>query len=202
MKSSFHMLCGPPWITTNSGYLRCGSKPGGFTSRLWMRLPRLDVNQNSSAGSQSIPAARSVLKVVIDRHWPVRRSTRPSSCGRTALDQTAATTGALPAPPTAIREYVPASSLPTSRGCAARDRHLEQLVVAGALGEEEHATAVGRRHVLAHGFVEIPGDAPGCRRATATTSARAASAVYTQRSVAGCCLASSALPSGVNSGVE
>src|SRR5512133_854661 len=107
--SSFHWMCGPPWISTNSGYFLFGSKPGGFTSMLWMRLPRFDVNQNVSTGCQSIVAARAELNDVSDDQRPVARFTRPISCGLTALDQIALTTGAVASPPMAIRAYEPAS---------------------------------------------------------------------------------------------
>ena len=81
-----------------------------------MRLPRRDSNQNSSAGSQSMAAARAVLKLDSADQRPVARSTRPTSCGLTALDQMAVITGAAALPPTAMREYVPDASEPTSAG--------------------------------------------------------------------------------------
>src|SRR5512139_3398311 len=108
------MQCGPPWMTTNSGYFFFGSNAGGLITKLWICLPRLDVNQNSSAGSMSIAAARSVLKFVSACHFPDDRSTRPISCGCDALDQIAATEGAAAVPPTAKRPYVPTASLPIS----------------------------------------------------------------------------------------
>ncbi len=68
-----------------------------------MRLPRFEVNQNVSAGCQSIAAARAVLNVVSADQRPVARSTRPTSCGLTELAQIAPIMGAAAAPPTAMR---------------------------------------------------------------------------------------------------
>ena len=55
-----------------------------------MRLPRLDVNQNSRNGCQSIWAVRAVLNFVSGVQRPVVASTRTISGGFVALSQTAA----------------------------------------------------------------------------------------------------------------
>ena len=59
-----------------------------------------------------------------------------------------------------MREYVPASSSPTSALHRPASGTLEQLVVPGALGEEEHAPAVGRQLVLADRLRRTIGAAP------------------------------------------
>ena len=95
---SRHMLCGPPWISTNSGYFFAGSKPGGSATMLWIRRRAREVNQNSCTGCQSIAAARSTLNVVSGRQPAAGRC--GDFRGFTALPQPAAMTGVLPSPPT------------------------------------------------------------------------------------------------------
>ena len=58
------MFAGPPWISTRSGYLRDGSKPDGSAIMLWMRRPRVLVNQKCWSGCQSIAAAFAVANFV------------------------------------------------------------------------------------------------------------------------------------------
>src|SRR5712671_524539 len=93
-----------------------------------MRLPRLDVNQNSRNGCQSILAARSVLNLVSGVARPVAGSILTISGGFVALSQTAAILGAVVMaakatcrPPSVPLVIVPTScSLPPAAG--ARNR--------------------------------------------------------------------------------
>jgi hypothetical protein len=79
-----------------------------------MRLPRLDVNQNSSIGGSASAAACAELKDVSADQRPLPGLTRPASCGMAALAHTVAITGDAAGPPTASSAYDPASSGPTS----------------------------------------------------------------------------------------
>ena len=95
------MLAAPPWISTNSGYFRVGSKFGGRTIMLWIGGRAELVNQKCSGGCQSSAAALSRGEAVsarcvllaevdaddlggVDRAAPVRRS-RPCSVARDAI---------------------------------------------------------------------------------------------------------------------
>src|SRR5437899_8391364 len=81
-----------------------------------MRLPRLDVNQNSRSGCQSILAARSVLNLESGVERPVAGSILTISGGFVALSHTAATLNALPVVDVATRKppKVPLDIMPTS----------------------------------------------------------------------------------------
>src|SRR2546428_13905400 len=81
-----------------------------------MRLPRLDVNQNSRSGCQSILAARSVLNLESGVERPVAGSILSISGGFVALSHTAATLNALPVADVATCKppNVPLVILPTS----------------------------------------------------------------------------------------
>src|SRR5262245_10094905 len=61
-----------------------------------MRLPLLDVNQNSRSGCQSILAARSTLNFESGVQRPVAGSIRAISGGLVALSQTAAIFAVVP----------------------------------------------------------------------------------------------------------
>jgi hypothetical protein len=74
--SSLNIVCGPPWISTNSGYFLAGSKAGGNAIMLCRRTPRFDSNQNSCTGCQSIAATRSALNAEIARRVPLEASMR------------------------------------------------------------------------------------------------------------------------------
>src|SRR2546427_12598000 len=69
-----------------------------------MRLPRLDVNQNSRSGCQSILAARSVLNLESGVERPVAGSILTISGGFVALSHTAATVTPLPVVDAATRK--------------------------------------------------------------------------------------------------
>ena len=81
------MPCGPPWITTNSGYFFDASKPGGRTTKLWMRLPRLLVNQKVSMGGRSSCATRASLNLVSTSALPLCGAISAISPGELALSQ-------------------------------------------------------------------------------------------------------------------
>src|SRR4051812_20189034 len=83
------MLLGPPWITTNSGYFREATKPGGRTRKLCMRLPRLEVNQKLSIGGRSSCAARAALNRVSGVGLPFDGLISATSPGTLALSQLA-----------------------------------------------------------------------------------------------------------------
>ena len=61
---SRHIVCGPPWITTNSGYFLRSSKAGGSAIILWTFRPREFDVQNSRSGCRSRFAAFSTLNDV------------------------------------------------------------------------------------------------------------------------------------------
>src|SRR5215467_14276828 len=58
------MLCGPPWISSISGYFLLGSKPGGFTIQPWILRLSFDVYQNSSVCASCLPSSTSSFTAV------------------------------------------------------------------------------------------------------------------------------------------
>ena len=152
--SSLYIVCGPPWISTNSGYFFAGSKPGGSAIMLWMRAPRFALNQNSlhrppvdqgdalgvEGGERAARAARSRRCARLPAGSPRCPSSRRSP--------------ARPPRPDLQPESVPDSSRPISANLPARRGHGEQALAAVVLGEQVDGLAVRAQPVAADGAVE------------------------------------------------
>src|SRR3954469_17304947 len=79
--ASRHMLAAPPCIRARRGYFFVWSNPGGRTRKLWIFLPRDDVNQKCTGASQSTRAAFSTLNAVTGATVFEAGSTRTTSAG-------------------------------------------------------------------------------------------------------------------------
>src|SRR3954469_7291783 len=79
--ASRHMLAAPPCIRARRGYFFVWSNPGGSTRKLWIFLPRDDVNQKCTGASQSMRSAFSTLNAVMFVHFFATGSTRTISFG-------------------------------------------------------------------------------------------------------------------------
>jgi len=122
---------------------------------------------------------------------------RPASCGFATLDQIAASTGFSAEPPTLSRSSEPESASPTGRARHGK-WHFEQLHVALALGEEQHALAIGSNLVVADGVLEARGEQLPIA-SDASSSAQPRGHVHHFFDF-GCTFASSIEPSRVNWG--
>ena len=67
-KENPYAECGPPWISRIIGYLRDGSKSGGFWIQPWMRAPSKLVYQNVSGGV-SVRPPNSASFTRVSRVW-------------------------------------------------------------------------------------------------------------------------------------
>jgi hypothetical protein len=138
---SIHIECGPPCITTNSGYFFEGSKFGGSATKLWIRASRA-----GERTSQRLPVdPRGALGVEARERRPAAgRRVDPSDLRRVhRAFPPGGDHGRRPAARDVERserarcQRADFARLPAARG------HGEQFLTSLVLCEEEHRLAVG-----------------------------------------------------------